>query len=63
MVDDKLFQRDPRAYAMRLVDEGLIDPQFLLECALKYMSHDDVRDMLDINELSPRFSEEYENDD
>lgn len=63
MNDTKLFQRDPRDYALRLVDEGLIDPQFLLECALKYMSHDDVRGMLDANELSPRFSEESENDE
>jgi hypothetical protein len=27
------------------------------------MSHDDVRDMLDCNELSPRFDEETEEDE
>jgi hypothetical protein len=34
------------------------DPMNLLTAALKYMSHDDVRDMLDANELSPRFGED-----
>jgi hypothetical protein len=32
----------------------------LLEACLSYMSWDDVRGMLDANELSPRFDEEYE---
>jgi len=35
----------------------------LLMCALKYMSHDDVRDMLDCNELSPRFDEDDDESD
>jgi hypothetical protein len=52
------FQSDPRAYALELVDEGRVDPATLLLGALKYMSHDDVRDMLDCNELSPRFDED-----
>jgi len=57
--DQTLFQSDPRDYALRLVEDGLVDPQSLLECALKYMSHDDVRGMLDSNELSPRFCEDF----
>ena len=60
MNDSKLFQRDPRDFAIRLVEDGLVDAQTLLECALKYMSHDDVRGMLDANELSPRFMENEE---
>jgi hypothetical protein len=32
----------------------------LLTAALVYMSTDEVRDMLDSNELSPRFSEDDE---
>jgi len=54
----ELFQRDPRDFAVGLVEEGMIDPMMLLSAALTWMSHDEVRDMLDANELSPRFSEE-----
>ena len=41
-----------------MVANGLVSADHLLLCALKYMSHDDVRDMLDCNELSPRFDED-----
>ena len=54
------FQSDPRDYALEMVEIGLVSADQLLLCALKYMSHDDVRDMLDCNELSPRFDEETE---
>ena len=62
MFDAELFRKDPRHYAMSLVDEGLITPDFLLQACLVYMSHDEVRDMLDANELSPRFDEDEESD-
>lgn len=62
MFDKELFQRDPRSYAIDLVEQGLIRPQFLLEAALQYMSYDEVRGMLDANELSPRFDESYDDD-
>ena len=55
-MSNQQFETDPRSYALELVDIGH-DPAHLLLCALKYMSHDDVRDMLDYNELSPRFDE------
>lgn len=61
--DTKQFQNDPRSYAMELVDNGLVDAESLLNACLKYMSHDDVRGMLDANELSPRFDEDYEDED
>lgn len=53
-----LFKTDPRDFALQLVADGLVTADHLLVCALKYMSHDDVRDMLDCNELSPRFDED-----
>ena len=53
--DDDEFRRDPRSYALALVDDGGTDARTLLSAALGYMSHDDVRGMLDANELSPRF--------
>ena len=57
-MDKDTFKRDPRDYALALVEEGLVTADHLLLCAVKYMSHDDVRDMLDCNELSPRFDED-----
>ena len=59
-MDKELFQRDPRDFALGLVDDGLIDPMMLLTAALNWMSHDEVREMLDANELSPRFDDEDE---
>jgi hypothetical protein len=49
------FTNDPRDYALEMVESGLVSADHLLLCCLKYMSTDDVRDMLDANELSPRF--------
>ena len=37
--------------AFELADEGLISYKFLAECALKWMSEDDVAEMLKANEL------------
>jgi hypothetical protein len=58
-MDPQQFQDDPRDYALEMVEN--YGPEFaenLLNAALKYMSHDDVRGMLDANELSPRFDED-----
>ncbi len=57
-MNTQLFERDPRDFALEMVENGLVSADHLLLCALKYMSHDDVRDMLDCNELSPRFDED-----
>lgn len=57
-MDKQLFRSNPRAFALDLVEQGLVSADHLLLCALNYMSHDDVCDMLDSNELSPRFDEE-----
>ena len=46
-----------RDRALELVEEGYISAEDLLTAALKYMSTDDVEDMLDCNELSDRFLE------
>ena len=48
------YRTEPRDYALDLVEQGLVSADHMLLCALKYMSHDDVRGMLDANELSPR---------
>lgn len=36
---------------LELADEGMISYKTLAECALKYMSEDEVRDMAEANEL------------
>ena len=51
-------QQNSRDRALELVEEGYISAEDLLTAALKYMSTDDVADMLDANELSDRFMEE-----
>lgn len=52
-----------RDKALELVEEGLVSADDMLIMALKYMSTDDVEDMLDCNELSDRFIEEEDEDE
>ena len=49
---------DFRNVALELVDNGMVTAEDMLTMALKYMSNDDVEDMLDCNELSERFFED-----
>jgi hypothetical protein len=63
MADSSEFKKNPRSYALGLVEEKLIDADTMLKAALGYMSFDDVRDMLDDNEMSPRFIDEEEDED
>ena len=54
-----------RDEALDLVENGIVSAEAMLTMALKYMSTDDVADMLDCNELSSRFAdddEDYEDD-
>jgi len=52
-----------RDEALELVENGVVSAEAMLTMALKYMSTDDVADMLDCNELSKRFSDEDEYED
>lgn len=56
------YQSNPRDYALEMVEEGLMNPGAMLLVMLSYMSHDDVRGALDANELSPRFTEDEDED-
>ena len=49
-----------RDKALEMVESGCVSATDMLLMALKYMSEDDVADMLDANELSERFQEEWE---
>lgn len=62
-MDKELFKRDPRDFALGLVEDGMVDPMLMLTAALNWMSTDEVRDMLDANELSPRFAYDEEEDE
>jgi hypothetical protein len=55
MPESETFQTSPRDFALELVENGMDKDEMIL-CCLKYMSHDNVRDMLDCNELSPIFN-------
>jgi threonine dehydrogenase-like Zn-dependent dehydrogenase len=48
-------EQNSRDRALELVEEGMVSAEDMLTMALKYMSTDDVADMLDANELSDRF--------
>lgn len=52
-----------RDEALELVENGVVSAEAMLTMALKYMSTDDVADMLDCNELSDRFMEDEDEDD
>ena len=49
---------DYRDIAIEMVEDGMIDPMMMLTACLKYMSMDEVKDMLDINELTYADEEE-----
>ena len=51
-----------RDEALELVENGVVTAEQMLTMALKYMSTDDVADMLDCNELSARFMDEDDDD-
>ena len=45
---------------LEMIDEGILDPKAVVTMCVKYMSEDDVADMMDCNELSERFDEDEE---
>ena len=57
MVDKTIHSELLTDYALGLVEDGKVSADHLLLCALKAMAPDDVRLMLDNNELTPRFFE------
>ena len=55
MPDEQTFETNPRDFALERIEEGFAGEGSMLLACLKYMSNDQVRDMLDCNEWSPRF--------
>jgi hypothetical protein len=48
---------------LELADEGMLSYRTLAECALKYMSEDEVRDMAAANELLDYVEDDDEEED
>lgn len=48
---------------LQLMDEGILDPKFVAEAAIRYMSEDDVRDFAHDNELFLFAGEEDDEED
>ena len=48
--EEHTMEHDVRDFALAMVDEGHADANHMLLACLKYMSTDDVRDMLHCNE-------------
>ena len=63
MVDKNDFENRPAHYALELVDDCTTTAESMLAQCLTYMSNDEIRQMLDENELSPRFENDDDDDD
>ena len=50
----------PRDKLLEMIENGIVDANHAVLMCVKYMSSDDVEDMLDANELSDRFIEDEE---
>lgn len=48
-----LFEEAPRSYALDLVSHGELPAETLALACLKYLSHEEVRDLLRENFLAP----------
>ena len=62
-VDKIDFENRPAHYALELVDDCSVSAEAMLAQCLTYMSEDEIRQMLDANELSPRFMNDDDDDD
>ena len=51
---------DYRDRLIELVEDGMLDPMMAVTMCAKWMTNDEVGEMLDANELSDRFFEEDE---
>lgn len=45
---------------LTMIEEGVLNAEDVVTMCVKYMSEDDVADMMDSNELSDRFTEGWE---
>jgi len=55
--------RQQTNYLLDLIDSGLLDARDVVTMALKYMSEDEVADMMRINDVLVEDDEEFGDDD
>jgi hypothetical protein len=48
---------------LEMIEDGILDRDAVIMAAVKYMSEDDVRDMMESNEFVPVEEDEEEDDD
>ena len=53
---------DYRDQLIEMIEDGMLDPMMAVTMCVKWMSNDEVGEMLDANELSERFMEEEDAD-
>ena len=53
----------PRDKLLEMIESGVVSADHAVLMCVKYMSSDDVEDMLDANELSDRFDEDEDEDE
>jgi len=53
----------PRDKLLEMIENGVVSADNAVLMCVKYMSADDVEDMLDANELSERFLEDEDEDE
>jgi len=51
--------RQQTNYLLELIDSGLLDPRDVVTMALKYLSEDEVADMMRINDILVEDDEEF----
>ena len=55
--------REATNRVLELVEEGMVDRDYLITACLKYMSEDEVADMARSNEIDLGFDEDEDEDD
>jgi len=48
---------DYRDQMIEMIEDGMLDPMMAVTMCVKWMSNDEVGEMLDANELSARFQD------
>ena len=48
---------------LEMIEDGILDRDAVIMACVKYMSEDEVRDMMEINEFVPEAEEDEEEDD
>lgn len=62
-MDQEFFESDPASYLRDLLDNEIVSKERMLELLICHITKDDLKDILDTEELSPRFLFSEDEDD